>query len=795
MKQGLELLRQSDLDVGTFESAISGVGTDGWDWLRAGVVFVAAIVLSRGLKLVIRRLVARRSSDPAIGDLIGRLVAYTIVVFGLIYALDQLGVQVGPLLGALGIVGIAVAFALKDILENFVAGLLLQIRRPFSYGDQIISGDVEGTVRSIDARSVTVATPDGETVHLPSSQVITAAIVNHTQLGKRRTTIPIGVSYGTDLRRARDAFRDAVEHVDAVLPAPAPEVLLTGFGDSSIDFVVRFWHAPSIADHWACQSAVAFALHDACRSNGIEIPFPQRVLWRGDGDAVLIPWTPTFPTCRSPPGNGLWTVGTLDPGRDLDGSLRSRTMGIQASVTLRDYMRVERMPTTWCPGCGLGIITNCIVQAISLRGLAKDDVAMISGIGCTGRMSGYVDVNTIHTTHGRAPAFATGLKMADPDMTVLTVMGDGDAMSIGGNHLVHAMRRNIGMVVVVVNNNVYGLTGGQSSPTTPIGGVSTTTTGSIERPMDLEAVARTMGAPFFARTTVNHTSSLVKLVERAIEVDCFVLIEVISNCHTVYGRMNGTPEAAVMIVAMDGETKLTESDPGAPQAAPGQDHLVGHRGRSGHRGGRACRRRRPRRTRRALGSQRFRRSQPPLSRLGRAAGVGADRARARQRGLRDQGRSGLLQGLRVVRGLVPAGRVGARRRAVPVDAGTRSVHRLQALRVALPRLRHRDHRTRNGGGRCRLRRSCTVTRPAPRAPSSPAALLRRLPDHPVDARSPRRSRGRLPEVGGVFIQMEDEIASMARGASARSLGGRQVDDRHQRARASRSCRRTSATPS
>ena len=233
-------------------------------------------------------------------------------------------------------------------------------------------------------------------------------------------------------------------------------------------------------------------------------------------------------------------------------------MTLQTSVTLRDYIRVERLPTTWCAGCGLGIILNCIVQAVDHRGLEKDEVSMISGIGCTGRMSGYVDFNTIHTTHGRAPAFATGLKMAQPDMTVLTVMGDGDAMSIGGNHLVHAMRRNIGMVVIVVNNNVYGLTGGQSSPTTPIGGVSTTSiAGSIERPMDLEAVARTLRAPFFARTTVNHTASLVKLVERAIEVDCFALIEVISNCHILYGRMNGSPDAVDMIAAMDSETRPT----------------------------------------------------------------------------------------------------------------------------------------------------------------------------------------------------------------------------------------------
>lgn len=233
-------------------------------------------------------------------------------------------------------------------------------------------------------------------------------------------------------------------------------------------------------------------------------------------------------------------------------------MKLQTSFIVREYMRPEMLPTTWCGGCGLGIILSCIVQAVHFRGLDKDNIAMVSGIGCTGRMSGYVDFNTIHTTHGRAPAFATGLKMARPDMTVITVMGDGDAMSIGGNHLVHAMRRNIGMLGVVVNNSVYGLTGGQTSPTTPIGGrTSTAERGSFERPMDLETLARTAGAAFYARATVNHTAALTKLVERALAVSGFALIEVISNCHVLYGKMNQTPEASKMINLMDENTERT----------------------------------------------------------------------------------------------------------------------------------------------------------------------------------------------------------------------------------------------
>lgn len=231
---------------------------------------------------------------------------------------------------------------------------------------------------------------------------------------------------------------------------------------------------------------------------------------------------------------------------------------VQVSLTLRDMVRAQRVPTTWCPGCGLGIIMNAILQAVRHRGLTKDECTMVSGIGCTGRMSGYVDMNTLHTTHGRAAAFATGVKLAQPDMTVITVMGDGDAAAIGGNHLVHAMRRNIGLFAVVVNNNVYGLTGGQSSPTTPVGGHSTTArTGSIERPMDIETLATTAGAAFYARATVNHTAALVKCFERALAVDGFALVEVLSNCHVIYGRMNGTPEAADMILPMDDATHRT----------------------------------------------------------------------------------------------------------------------------------------------------------------------------------------------------------------------------------------------
>lgn len=231
---------------------------------------------------------------------------------------------------------------------------------------------------------------------------------------------------------------------------------------------------------------------------------------------------------------------------------------LQPSVAIRDYLRPRMLPSTWCPGCGLGIVLNAIVEGIHRAGLNKNDVTMVSGIGCTGRTSGYADFNTIHTTHGRAPAFATGVKLSQPRMTVLTIMGDGDAMSIGGGHLMHAMRRNMGMVAIVVNNNVYALTGGQTSPTTPIGGITNTAAaGSFERPMNLEVLARAAGAAFYARATVNHTSALTTSVEQALKVPGFALIEIVSNCHVIYGRMNNSADATKMIGEMDARTVRT----------------------------------------------------------------------------------------------------------------------------------------------------------------------------------------------------------------------------------------------
>jgi small-conductance mechanosensitive channel len=268
-----------DPDLETLREALGDRPLTLWDWGKAGIILAVAVVGSRILKVVLRRILSARW-DEAVADLVARLVGYAVVVFGVVYALEQLGVQIGPLLGALGIVGIALAFALRDILENFVAGLMLQIRRPFSYGDQVISEGIEGTVTAIDARSVTIITPDGVTVHLPSSQVITSAIHNLTEEGNRRSVVAIGVAYGTDLEMAKRVLLDAVSSVDDVLSDPSPAVVFTGFGESSIDFNVLFWHEPTVAEAVRATDAVGLALDQATKAANIEIPFPQRVIIR-----------------------------------------------------------------------------------------------------------------------------------------------------------------------------------------------------------------------------------------------------------------------------------------------------------------------------------------------------------------------------------------------------------------------------------------------------------------------------------------------------------------------------------
>jgi 2-oxoglutarate ferredoxin oxidoreductase subunit beta len=211
------------------------------------------------------------------------------------------------------------------------------------------------------------------------------------------------------------------------------------------------------------------------------------------------------------------------------------------------YLRLDKFPLIWCPGCGDGIALKAVLRAVDRIGLSKDEVCMVSGIGCSSRTPGYVDFNTLHTTHGRALTFATGVKLARPELTVIVVTGDGDATAIGGNHFIHAARRNIDITVLLYNNWIYGMTGGQGSPATPSGKRSTTAPlGTLEPGFDISALAAAAGASFVARETVAKPLILDKLIERAIRKKGFSLVEVMTPCPTTYGRLNKAGDGAAM---------------------------------------------------------------------------------------------------------------------------------------------------------------------------------------------------------------------------------------------------------
>ncbi len=216
---------------------------------------------------------------------------------------------------------------------------------------------------------------------------------------------------------------------------------------------------------------------------------------------------------------------------------------------VHEYLRPgKRFPNVWCPGCGIGIVMAALIRAIDRLEWDKDNIAVISGIGCTGRMPVYLDFNTMHTTHGRALAFATGLKMVKSHMHIVAVMGDGDALAIGGNHFIHAARRNIGITAIVVNNSIYGMTGGQYSPTTPTGMLATTAPfGNIDQPFPLGDLAVAAGATYVARGTVYHALELDHLIEKGLVHEGFAVVEAVSYCHTTFGRVNKLGTAVDMM--------------------------------------------------------------------------------------------------------------------------------------------------------------------------------------------------------------------------------------------------------
>jgi 2-oxoglutarate ferredoxin oxidoreductase subunit beta len=206
---------------------------------------------------------------------------------------------------------------------------------------------------------------------------------------------------------------------------------------------------------------------------------------------------------------------------------------------VNEYLRLDRLPSIWCPGCGIGTTVNCFTRALTESKLDLDKVAIVSGIGCTGRVAGYMNLDSFHTTHGRAIPFATGLKLANPDLKVVVYSGDGDLSAIGGNHLVHAARRNADLLVVCVNNFTYGMTGGQVTPTTPISAVASTTPyGAFEETFNLPNLTDACGAVYVARWTAFHVRQIAKSMGEALKKKGFRFIEIIAPCPTLYLRRN-----------------------------------------------------------------------------------------------------------------------------------------------------------------------------------------------------------------------------------------------------------------
>ena len=264
-------------------------GLTAWDGIRAGIILAVTIVLSQ----VVRRLAVRAfgaASERVTVRIIGRFLAYLVVAAGFVYMLQALHVQIGPLIGALGIGGIALAFALQDILQNLVAGIIIQARRPIRRGDTVQIGGYQGVVLDIDLRTVLLRTFDGLDVYMPNRTVLQDPIVNYTISPTRRLTLNVGVGYGSDLETVQRLLVQAARSVAGVLEDPPPAAWVTGFGPSSIDVVVLLWFEVAVSNLWQIQNDAAIAVKAALDAAGVEIPFPhQTVSFDPRGALVLAP--------------------------------------------------------------------------------------------------------------------------------------------------------------------------------------------------------------------------------------------------------------------------------------------------------------------------------------------------------------------------------------------------------------------------------------------------------------------------------------------------------------------------
>ena len=251
------------------------------DWLRAGGIVLAAIAIAIAANRLARSVLRRVLGSGMAAIITARFIGYLLVLVGLIYSLNTLGVRVGPLLGALGLGGLVLALALQKVVENFVGALILQTRRPFTVGETVILGDQTGVVTDIDSRTTVLRGLDGTMIRIPNGTVLASTIINLTRSTSRRSELQVGVAYDTNLDRATQTLNAAVTRVQRVLKDPPPLVVLHEFGTSSIDFTIFFWHASDVPSELATTHDLMLAIHHAFADNNITIAFPQVVVWPG----------------------------------------------------------------------------------------------------------------------------------------------------------------------------------------------------------------------------------------------------------------------------------------------------------------------------------------------------------------------------------------------------------------------------------------------------------------------------------------------------------------------------------
>ncbi len=283
--------------------ALTDGSLTGGDWIRAAAILFGALVLATVVSRVLRRLIAHGIGHGFAAIITARLAGYAVFLIGLFYSMVTLGVRVGPLIGALGLGGLVLALALQGPVENLVASVILQSRRPFSIGDTVELLGIRGIVLDIDSRTTRLRGLDGTEIRMPNRSVLADPIVNLTREPVRRSSLSVGVAYDTDLQLSAEALAEAVSRVSRVLTEPAPTINLDGFGESSIGFTILYWHQSDVPSELATRHDLVLAVHQALSSQGITIAFPQVVVWSGES---------TGPTYERPPAR----VRTPYPGLD-----------------------------------------------------------------------------------------------------------------------------------------------------------------------------------------------------------------------------------------------------------------------------------------------------------------------------------------------------------------------------------------------------------------------------------------------------------------------------------------------